>query len=596
MNSTPLVSAVIIFLNAEKFIEEAIKSVFAQTYDNWELLLVDDGSTDSSTQIAKNYAQFHPQKARYLEHYGHENRGKSASRNVGIAHASGEYIAFLDADDVWLPAKLEKQVAIMEQYPEVGLMINPAFYWDTDGNQHPQPMTLSNGHIPTGEWLPKMLESHDNAACPTAVLMRKELALKVGGFEETFQPPLRVMEDQVMWFKVTLNSPLYYHPECVALWRIHPESSCFSDPLTQKILERVATYSWLVKYLEQCGVHHYRMKFIKMTQRKLFETLLVLINQPEDENRSPVTRHRLYRFNRGLKLASYYRHSLGLALSALLPINAVSSRVGPSTDIFAFSRKGNNKVWFRALKSFPRYLAKNIRTILLEPTKVSVTRVTRLINMLKARVRLTAGIQPLSQFWGSDRGLPTHRYYLEQFMQEFASNIRGHCLEFQDDAYTTRFGSSAVTKLDIIHVDDSNPDATVIADLTKPNDIPSNFFDCIICTHTLHVIFELDKAVSELHRILKPGGVLLVAVPHVSMCDPGWHEVWRFTPEGLHLVLAKTFGKENVTIRAYGNSLIAAGQIRGVVSHEFTKAELDYHDPRFAVEVCARALKLPDKS
>ena len=113
MSNKPLVSAIIIFLNAEKFIEEAIESVFAQTYENWELLLVDDGSTDSSTRIALRYAEQHHDKVRYLEHSGHQNLGMSAARNLGISHAKGAYLAFLDADDVWLPRKLEQQVAIM---------------------------------------------------------------------------------------------------------------------------------------------------------------------------------------------------------------------------------------------------------------------------------------------------------------------------------------------------------------------------------------------------------------------------------------------------------------------------------------------------
>jgi glycosyltransferase involved in cell wall biosynthesis len=213
------------------------------------------------------------------------------------------------------------------------------------------------------------------------------------------------------------------------------------------------------------------------------------------------------------------------------------------------------------------------------------------INKIKSRARLAIGVQPLSCLWGFDRGLPVHRYYLEQFLQEFARDIRGHCLEFQNPGYTPRFGGSAVEKLDILHIDDSNPLATIVADLAKPNDIPNDVFDCIVCTHVLHVIFELDNVVAELHRILKPGGILLVGVPHISMCDPGYHEIWRFTPEGLGAVLGKAFGGENVTVRAYGNSLTAAGEIRGLVASEFSQATLDYYDPRFAVEVCARACK-----
>src|ERR687886_2830749 len=87
MSSEPLVSNIVIFLDAGRFIQEAIESVFAQTHDTWELLLVDDGSTDDSTQIALRYAERHPGKVRYLEHPGHQNRAMSASRNLGIERA-----------------------------------------------------------------------------------------------------------------------------------------------------------------------------------------------------------------------------------------------------------------------------------------------------------------------------------------------------------------------------------------------------------------------------------------------------------------------------------------------------------------------------
>src|SRR4028118_1816749 len=129
MSNKPLVSAIIIFLNEERFLPEAIESVLAQTYENWELLLVDDGSTDGSTQIALNYAERHPGKVRYLEHPDHQNRAMSASRNLGIEHAKGEYIAFLDADDVWMAHKLEQQVSILEAHPEAAMLYGNRQEW-----------------------------------------------------------------------------------------------------------------------------------------------------------------------------------------------------------------------------------------------------------------------------------------------------------------------------------------------------------------------------------------------------------------------------------------------------------------------------------
>lgn len=208
-----------------------------------------------------------------------------------------------------------------------------------------------------------------------------------------------------------------------------------------------------------------------------------------------------------------------------------------------------------------------------------------------AKQRLGAGVKPLSYCRGFDRGLPIHRYYLEQFLREHRGDIRGHCLEFQSNSYTRNFGGWSVSRADILDIDRSNRAATLVADLTRRNDLRCDQFDCIICTHVLHVISELDSMVNELYRILKPGGVLLVAVPHVSMCDPEQHELWRFAPRGLELILARVFHQVDVQVRAYGNSLTAAGEIRGLVSSEFSRAELDTHDSRFAVEVCARALK-----
>lgn len=85
---------------------------------------------------------------------------------------------------------------------------------------------------------------------------------------------------------------------------------------------------------------------------------------------------------------------------------------------------------------------------------------------------MTVGVRPLSEHWGWDRGLPVHRYYLEEFLKTFTADIRGRCLEFDIDLYASRFGGAGVSRVDVLHLDESNPRATIVADLTKPNDIP----------------------------------------------------------------------------------------------------------------------------
>lgn len=141
MSATPLVSVTVIFLDAEAFLADAIESVLAQSYRRWELLLVDDGSSDGSRGIARRYVERDPDHVRYLEHPGRRNLGMSASRNLGIHHSRGDYLAFLDADDVWLPAKLERQVAILEAHPDVPLLFGAR----CTGSAGPVTRPMSNG-------------------------------------------------------------------------------------------------------------------------------------------------------------------------------------------------------------------------------------------------------------------------------------------------------------------------------------------------------------------------------------------------------------------------------------------------------------------
>src|SRR5581483_7283526 len=231
MRSDALVSVIIIFLDAEKFIDEAIQCVFAQTYPDWELLLVDDGSTDRSTVIARQYAAQYPRKIRYLEHTGHQNRGMSASRNLGLRCASGEYIAFLDSDDVWLPHKLERQVAILTSYPEAAMTCGPSLWgssWMATAEEVEPDALRELGIQPNTLFRPPTLfnlfvrrEARTPATC--AVLMRRDMLETVGGFEEDFRG---MYEDQVFFAKVYFNVAVFVSGECLDKYRQHPESHC----------------------------------------------------------------------------------------------------------------------------------------------------------------------------------------------------------------------------------------------------------------------------------------------------------------------------------------------------------------------------------
>jgi glycosyltransferase involved in cell wall biosynthesis len=266
MSSKQMVTAIVIFLNAgETFFREAIESIFAQTYDNWELLLVDDGSTDISTEIARQYASRYPAKVRYLEHEGHQNRGMSAARNLGIQHASGEYIAFLDADDLWLPQKLVEQVAILAAHPEVAMVYNSTWMWHGWTND-PEDINRDRGRVlgiqPDRVIQPPMLLSLSlagKAETPgtCSVLIRREAIQAVGGCEESFRG---MFEDQALLAKICVRSPVFVASGHWDRYRQHSHSCCHVaqacgtyDPV-QPNAARQNYLSWLESYLSAQGM------------------------------------------------------------------------------------------------------------------------------------------------------------------------------------------------------------------------------------------------------------------------------------------------------------------------------------------------------
>lgn len=258
MHGNSLVSVIIIFLNAEKFIEEAVESVLAQTYRNWELMLVDDGSTDASTAIARGYAARYPGQVHYLEHPGHRNRGKGASRNLGISRAAGEYIAFLDADDVWLPHKLEQQVAILDNQPEAAMLYGDTEYWyswtnrpeDAQRDFIPKLGVKPNTVIEPPKLLPLYLRGKAAVPCTCSILVRRSAALEVKGFDDSFQGANNIYEDQAFYAKMCLRFPIMAVNACWDRYRQHPGSSmAVAGKLTQEVAARQFYLKWLANFL-----------------------------------------------------------------------------------------------------------------------------------------------------------------------------------------------------------------------------------------------------------------------------------------------------------------------------------------------------------
>lgn len=202
--------------------------------------------------------------------------------------------------------------------------------------------------------------------------------------------------------------------------------------------------------------------------------------------------------------------------------------------------------------------------------------------------------------YGESRGLPIDRYYIEKFLAAHAADVQGHVLDFGDDTYARKFGGNKTTKIDVLHLSADNPRATIVADLARGEEIPSGTFDCILCTQVLHRIYDIEAAVHTLHRVLKPGGVVLVTDPGIQKIDSldlqNNEECWRFTSLCLRRLFEEVFPKCHVNVAAYGNVLAAVSFLHGFAVEDMRRQDLDCFDPDFEVSIALRAVKSPAPS
>ena len=546
IDDKPVVSVVIIFLNAVNFLEEAIESVFFQTFRSWELLLVDDGSTDGSSTIARDYSKQYPEKVHYYEYEGHLNRGKPASRNLGIQNASGEYIAFLDADDVWLPHKLEQQVAILEAQPDAAMVYGLSKWWYSwtgrpEDRQrdflHPLGVQPDMPIEPPQLLFAFFFRQEAAIPNPSNILARRKILVEINGFEESFYGLYNIYEDQALIAKICLKAPVIATNACWVLYRQHSDSSCaVVEKVGQELLARQYFLTWLASYLAEQGVE----------DREIWRGL----HSEQWWNRHPNFSRLARRVRRSIKhiddLASHVAQHL-------LPAAVYN--------------------WLKARR--------RDRSDAPPPGWVRLGHLRRLT--------------PLSREYGYDRGYPIDRYYIEKFLSDHRSEIAGRVLEIADDGYTRKFGGERVTKSEVLHAIPGSPSATIVGDLTSADHIPSDAFDCVILTQTLQVIYDVAAALRTVYRILKPGGVALVTVPGISPFSrydmERWGYYWSFTTQSARRLFEAVFPPDCIQVESYGNVLVAAAFLYGMAQRELRSEELDYRDPDYELIISIRAVK-----
>ena len=206
-------------------------------------------------------------------------------------------------------------------------------------------------------------------------------------------------------------------------------------------------------------------------------------------------------------------------------------------------------------------------------------------------------VTPINRAWGCGRGLPVDRYYIAKHLTDCSSDIHGHVLEVGDARYTRTYGGNRVTNSDVLHIEEGNPEATIVADISSAHQIASNTFDCIIMAQTLHLIYDIRSAIATVFRILKPGGVALVTFPGISQTShesqDTWVDTWfwSFTVNSACRLFKEVFPAKNVRIQAYGNVLSAIAFLHGLVAEELKQKELDYCDPDYEVLIAVRVEK-----
>jgi glycosyltransferase involved in cell wall biosynthesis len=247
------ISVITCFFNVDKYLEESIESVLSQHYEDWELLLIDDGSTDNSTFLAKKYAKKYPSKIFYFEHENHINKGLSASRNLGISKFTGHFVTFLDGDDVWKPNYLFNQLKVIEEN-KVPVVCEATEYWYNWDNTQKENVKVYVGAEQNKQYEPPQLLlklypiGQGASPCMCSIILHRNV-LERHKFEDSFRG---MYEDQVLLSKLFLNESIYLSPACNNSYRQRLDSLVGSSHKKGDYFKiRKHFLEWLKLYLQK---------------------------------------------------------------------------------------------------------------------------------------------------------------------------------------------------------------------------------------------------------------------------------------------------------------------------------------------------------
>ncbi len=457
-----------------------------------------------------------------------DNAGLAAARNTGLLATDADKIVFLDADDRLHSGALELGLAAFEKAPEASLVYGAYRNIDAHGEVTVPYQYAAIGPEPYVDFL-----TFNMIGMHATVMYARRLLTAAGGYD----PSLKRCEDYDVYLRLARTGQIASHDGVVADYRWHG-SNMSSNPTDM--------LDWVLRVHDR--------------ERELAE------QRPETQQAWKEGRKRWRDYYAEQALQASRGQSLGPAASR------VASALVASPGFTA--RRIAGKVKRRLLRDANPFAKR-------WPPRVGAVQFGDL-----------GTTSPISHNFGFDRGTPIDRYYVEGFLAQNAADIRGRVLEVGDATYCQRFGGAAVTRQDVLHVSPRAAGATIIGDLARTGVLPEAAFDCMVLTQTLHLIYDMRLALAEIHRALRPGGVVLLTVPGISQMDRGeWNPTWSWslTPYAARRLFCELFDHTEVEVTSYGNVLAATAFLQGIALEEVDSKQLDEVDAAYPVIVTVRA-------